>query len=52
MREADVSTLYISQAQKLEQSGRLKEAEKLYIMVRLDSNPLLFRSRFRDQILG
>ena len=34
MREADVSTLYISQAQRLEQAGRLKEAEKLYLMVK------------------
>lgn len=34
MREEDVSMLYISQAQKLESKGRLKDAEKLYLAVK------------------
>lgn len=34
MSESEVGVLYISQAQKLEAQGRLKEAEKLYLTVR------------------
>lgn len=34
MREEEVSMLYISQAQKLEAKGRLKDAEKLYLAVK------------------
>ena len=33
MESSDVSTMYVAQAQKLEQEGKFKEAEKLYISV-------------------
>ncbi len=33
MEAAEVSSMYVAQAQKLEQQGKLKEAEKLYISV-------------------
>jgi intraflagellar transport protein 172 len=33
MSEAAVGTLYVNQAQRLEAAGKLKEAEKLYMMV-------------------
>ena len=33
MESSDVSSMYVAQAQKLEQEGKFKEAEKLYISV-------------------
>ena len=33
MSQAEVAMLYITQAHRLESSGKLKEAERLYVMV-------------------
>lgn len=46
MEKAEVGQMYVAQAQRLEEQGRLKEAEKLYISV---SEPDLAISMYKKQ---
>lgn len=53
MKEEDVGMLYISQGQKMEAKGRLKDAEKLYLAVkepRLAINMYKKHKRYEDMI--
>ena len=53
MSEGQVGLLYISQAQKLEQQGKFREAEKLYITVKekdLAINMYKRNRRFDDMV--
>jgi intraflagellar transport protein 172 len=48
MTESEVGMLYISQAQRMETAGKLKQAEKLYLKVK---EPNLFSFYFRIQLV-